>query len=124
MRDLYRWGEIVATGFQNTSVRPEVYDDAIEPTISSLASGYESELDLGTEACIYRRVGRSAKRICEWLRDGEAWDICQSVMVELAELEDKEGGKSVSSRLGGEGNWDADTDADADCEVYGMSSIL
>jgi hypothetical protein len=108
MQDLYRWGEIVATGFQNASVGREGYDDAIEQSISSLASEHESDLDLGFEAWICRKVGRSAKRICEWLGDGEAWDICQGAMVELTELEEKEEGKSVISGLGREGNWGAD----------------
>ena len=94
MRDLYAWGEIISRAFQSDDL--EEGDMDWESARGSLCSG------LGTN--VWTKVGEAAKKLCEWLGDAEASDICEGVVNELKELKglkEKDGGYSDLEDFGG-----------------------
>jgi hypothetical protein len=94
MRDLYAWGEIISRAFQSDDL--EEGDMDWESARGSLCSG------LGTN--VWTKVGEAAKKLCEWLGDAEASDICEGVVNELKELKglkEKDGGFSDLEDFGG-----------------------
>ncbi|KAH7364309.1 hypothetical protein BKA65DRAFT_490988 [Rhexocercosporidium sp. MPI-PUGE-AT-0058] len=66
MRDLYAWSEVVARGI----------DSDIE--CGEGAGKDPDEISL--------KVAYAAKRLCQWLGDGQAWDDCHGILRELRDL--------------------------------------
>ncbi|PBP27147.1 hypothetical protein BUE80_DR001928 [Diplocarpon rosae] len=77
MRDLYAWSEVIARGLESKAI-----DDG-------RADGGGSEADEDAED-LGMRVGRAAKKLCQWLGDGQAWDECHGVTGELRDLSERE----------------------------------
>lgn len=86
MRDLYAWGEIVASGLDNEGI-----DIGGDDRVRN--AGAEA-----TEEDASMKVGRAAKRLCQWLGDGHAWDECHGVMGELRDLVERE--ETARGRIG------------------------
>ncbi|PBP28218.1 hypothetical protein BUE80_DR000730 [Diplocarpon rosae] len=96
MRDLYAWSEVVARGLESKNIDDGEADDG--------GSGADEEAeDLGM------RVGRAAKKICQWLGDGQAWDECHGVTKELRGLSEREVPEGWISEIEDESDGSGDT---------------
>ncbi|KAI6717110.1 hypothetical protein JHW43_000285 [Diplocarpon mali] len=77
MRDLYSWSEVVARGLDGEGI------DDWRARGGGDGAGEETE-DLGI------RVGRAAKKLCQWLGDGQALHECHGLTRELRDLSERE----------------------------------
>lgn len=78
MRDLYAWGEVVVRAFEGG-----VFEEDVDMDEES-----ERWSDLGESQAV--SIGKAAKRFCEALRDRRAWNLCDDVVRELRDMEERE----------------------------------
>lgn len=91
MRDLYAWAELVARAMDSDgllSIDGISVDSESVSEYGTSGGGGAAAAESSGEMEVPIRVGRAAKRICEWVGDEEAWDSCQSVCDELRQLDD------------------------------------
>lgn len=108
MRDLYRWGEIIARGIhihdESSPYSPAFLDTTINSLSSSSETGLDLEMGMGVEVedeigegvrdgkwegegglkC--KRTARAARKLCSWIGDGMATNQCRGILGELREL--------------------------------------
>ena len=89
MRDLYKWGEIVVRGVEGQEGELEEEGSLLS---GNLGNGW---IDGGDGVV---RVGKAAKKLCAWLRDGQSWGVCEGVLGELRALMARE--KQVGDERG------------------------
>jgi hypothetical protein len=89
MSDLYAWGEVLTRSYQG---------DDLEDSDWESVMGDFSSTD-GNE--IWVMVGEAAKKLCEWLGDDKALEVCGELANELRFSKEKEDGGESSDGLGG-----------------------
>lgn len=99
MRDLYVWGEVVARCMESDGLDDgNEYGDS-ESGVTVLGPGGGGT---GSDGVRYpgMKVARAAERLCNWLGDEDVWDTCDTIMEELRDLVDIDGGGGGGSEFG------------------------
>lgn len=90
MRDLYAWAELVARAMDSDGLLSVDDISTDGGSVSEYGPGGGAGFNGSGGVEVPIRVGRAAKRICEWVGDEEGWDSCDSVCNELRELGEKD----------------------------------